>query len=116
VNDLRAVAAALGAAGDALARGWVNGDGSGVGLRGGSFRYTTAGNRTAFELDALRFTADLPVSGQLVWDLVANEARASLLLPEGRLEARWPTRGSHARVSVLGQLQGRRIVATLPAP
>lgn len=114
--DLRRVASALGAAGDALARWWVNADGSGVGLRGGNFSYITVGGVTRFELDTMRFTDDLPVSGQLAWDASRQDVRASLALPGGTLQARWSSRGSAARAVVRGRLDGRRIEATLPAP
>ena len=115
-NDLRVVSAALGAAGDALARWWVNYDGAGVGLRGGRFRYQPAGDVTRFELTGLRFTEDLPVSGSVRWNSAGQHASASLAVPEGTLQAHWSTRGSGARAKVQGWIGGRRISATTAAP
>jgi pimeloyl-ACP methyl ester carboxylesterase len=115
-DDLRLVASALGAAGDAIARWWVNDEGSGVGLRGGSFSYSSSAEVIRFELDAMRFTEDLPVSGSLSWHMPSNAVRASLSMPGGTLEAHWPARGSGARATIRGRLNGRLIVATAAAP
>jgi pimeloyl-ACP methyl ester carboxylesterase len=112
--DLRAAAAALFAASDALARWWVNYDGDGVGLRGGTFAYTTLAGSTRFTLTGLRWTDDVPVSGRLTW--LANTVQASLTLPGGQIEARWPDRVPGAVASITGTLNGHRIAATMTAP
>ncbi|PWU02264.1 MAG: hypothetical protein C5B51_21085 [Terriglobia bacterium] len=64
-QDLQVAAAAAYAAGDALARFWVNYDGSGVGLRGGRFRYHFVGNSLRFELSEMAWTEDVIVSGNV---------------------------------------------------
>lgn len=112
--DLQAAAAALFAAGDALARWWVNFDGDGVGLRGGSFAYTTLAGSTRFTLDGLRWTDDVPVSGRVDWS--AEGVQARLTLPGGQLQAHWPDRVAGAVARITGTLNGRRIVATMTAP
>jgi pimeloyl-ACP methyl ester carboxylesterase len=123
--DLRAAAAALAAAGDVLARWWVNYDGTGVGLRGGSFSYRSQGSTTRFKLDSLQWTDDVAASGTLDWHAGRGEIRARLRLsrvgtdaamPTGWLTARWPERGVAATARVEGRIDGRRIAATLPAP
>lgn len=120
-DDLRAVAAALNVAGDALARWWINHDGDGVGLRGGSFRYTQTGAVTQFTLDAMKWTDDVTVSGTLTRDFLGNSVTARLTLTgangiTGRLTARWPDRGSAALAQIEGRIGGRRIAATMVAP
>jgi len=112
--DLQAAAAALFAAGDALARWWVNYDGDGVGLRGGSFAYTTLAGATRFTLDQLRWTDDVPASGRITWS--ANAVQAALTLPGGQISASWPDRVAGAVAHIAGRIDGRRIVATMTAP
>lgn len=113
-TDLQRAAAALFAAGDALARWWVNSDGSGVGLRGGTFTWT-GGERTRFTLDGLRWTDDVAVSGRIDW-AADGTVQARLQLPGGWLDARWSGRDAGARATIEGRIAGRRIVARMPAP
>ena len=120
-DDLRAVAAALSAAGDALARWWINYGGAGVGLRGGSFSYTRSGAATQFTLDAMKWTDDVTVSGTLVRSFRSNAVTARLTLTAangitGSLTARWSDRGSAALAQIEGRIGGRRIAATMAAP
>jgi len=114
--DLQTAAAALYAAGDALARWWVNYDGDGVGLRGGSFAYTTQGGLTRFTLAGLRWTEDVAVSGDVAWNIASGEVQVQLTLAGGRIEARWRDRVPDALARIAGTLNGRRIAATMPAP
>lgn len=115
-SDLQTAAAAVLAAGDALARWWVNYDGDGVGLRGGTFAYTTAGPLTRFTLQGLRWTADVPTSGQVRWNIDSGQVQADLTLPGGTLHATWRDRSPEAQATITGHLAGRRIAATMDAP
>lgn len=112
--DLQVAAAALFAAGDVLARWWVNFDGSGVGLRGGTFTWT-GGERTRFTLDSLRWTDDVPVSGRIEW-AGSGMVRARLQVPGGWLDAHWSEREAGATATIEGRIAGRRIAARMPAP
>ena len=63
VEDLRTAAAASQTLGDALARWWMNSNGKGVGLRGGTFVYKTSGSHSLYTFKKLRWTEDVEVSG-----------------------------------------------------
>lgn len=52
---------------DVMDRWWNSYSGLGVGLRGGSFRYTGSAV-VRFRLDKVRLVEDLAVSGRVVWD------------------------------------------------
>jgi pimeloyl-ACP methyl ester carboxylesterase len=115
-DDLRVAAAMLYAAGDAIARWWVNYDGDGVGLRGGRFAYTTLGAVTRFQLDALRWTDDVAVSGTITWNADTSEVRVQLATTAGMLDATWRDRVADSIATITGQLNGRRVAATMTAP
>ena len=114
--ELQRAAAAVYAAADALARWWINFDGDGVGLRGGTFSYRSAGSTRAFTLDRLHWTDDVAVSGQLEWNAADQRVRARLQLSGGALQAEWTARGSGGLATFEGVIGGRRIVGTMPAP
>lgn len=59
---------------DVMDRWWNNYSGHGVGLRGGTFRYT-GGAVVTFRLDEVRLVDDLAVSGRVVWDRYAGTVR-----------------------------------------
>jgi pimeloyl-ACP methyl ester carboxylesterase len=115
-DDLRVAAAAVLAAGDALARWWVNYDGDSVGLRGGTFRFRTTGPNTRFQLDGLRWTDDVAVSGTMVWDAAAGTVSTRLQVAGGTLTAEWSERGAAALATLRGRIGGRSILATMAAP
>ena len=56
---------------DVLDRWWNNYSGHGVGLRGGTFRYSGS-SVVRFRLDGVRLVDDLAVSGRVVWDRYAG--------------------------------------------
>ena len=65
-------------------RWWNNYSGHGVGLRGGTWRYT--GDRVVrFRLSGVRLLPGLPVSGTAVWDRYAATMTVSLDLAGGHL-------------------------------
>jgi len=60
---------------DVIDRWWNNYSGHGVGLRGGTWRYT-GGDVVRFRLRGVRLVDDLAVSGRVVWDRYAGRVTA----------------------------------------
>jgi pimeloyl-ACP methyl ester carboxylesterase len=119
--DLQGAAAAALTAGDAIARWWVNTSGSGVGLRGGQFRYTESTDTVTFALNNAQWVEDLAVSGSIVWHPVkpgSVVAQLTFNTPsgEGSLTVSWYDRQPQARATIQGMIGGRTIVATMQAP
>ena len=124
-EDLQLAAAAVLTAGDALARYLVNTTGSGAGLRGGSFRHHSLGDVERFDLDHLRWTDDLEVSGNVDWNFSTGKIVAHLSVRQplehsgGRkahLVATWLDRQRDSTAEISGTVDGRRIEARIPAP
>jgi pimeloyl-ACP methyl ester carboxylesterase len=129
-QQLRIVSAALYTAADVLARVDVNSGGHGVGLRGGTFRLTRSAAGVRIDLDKVRWTHDVAVSGTLLRSPGRDgSARASLRVsstedPPGQLVLRWPERvpepvpervyrsGAHIR----GSFGRTKVAAEAPAP
>jgi len=120
--DLRVVAAAVQTLGDALARWWVNDTGKGVGLRGGRFRYKTEGSHEIFNLDYLRWTEDVSVSGRADWDynfpgaVTADLKIFGLQNSKGSLKVHWSTRVAGATAEITGTIGSKKIAASMYAP
>jgi len=119
--DLQAAAAAALTAGDAIARWWVNTSGSGVGLRGGQFQYTSAGDITNFTLDNSQWVDDLAVSGTIAWQYATPGAVLAQLAfntpaGSGALQISWDDRQPQAQATIQGTIGGRAIAAAMPAP
>jgi pimeloyl-ACP methyl ester carboxylesterase len=120
-EQLRAVAAALLTAGDAVVRAPEVAPGNGVGLRGGTYSVTESKGAYRITLKDLRWTEDLAVSGTVDVPWYTGQAHAALQLrgePElsGTLEADWPEGTPLANAEVYGTLGGRPVAAKLPAP
>lgn len=123
-NDLQLAAGAAFTAADVLERYFVNTRGSGVGLRGGTFRNESMGDRgevERFHLNQLRWTADLAASGTVDWNFVTGEIVARLSVEnsngvKGRLSMTWFDRQPQATATISGKIGGRKIAATMPAP
>lgn len=113
---LRQAAAAVQSVGDAMNRWWVNYDGSGVGLRGGSYRFSSSGSVYHFELSGYQWTSDLPVDGSIDWDRSSGLVTAAVTLANGTLQISWNDALPGAIASVSGKLDGKKVIATLPAP
>ncbi len=121
MDDLRVAAAATLAAGDMIARWWVNTSGFGVGLRGGTFQYSSIGNLYHYTLSGIRWTNDVEVTGWMDWNYGDGSVTANLSVTgpgtgSGSILATWDDRQPHAVASILGQLGGRAIRATMYAP
>ena len=120
--DRSAAWGAAWATGDALARWWLMGGSSGLGLRGGSF--TAAGDYLAYtplrlRLRGVRFVDDLAVSGDVEWDRRASRVSARLRVAgpvSGRLRVRWRLDRARAVARISGTLGGRDVRLRMPAP
>lgn len=123
VADRRLATVVSNTVGDVFPR-WYNSYGGGYGLRGGTFRYSTGlysnDPIVRFRMDALRFTADVAVSGRMQWDRAtgAVDARVTVQGPGGEpatLRVHWRATEAHAVATVQGTIGGRAIAVTLPA-
>ena len=121
-SELRIVAAAVQTVGDALARWWINDTGKGVGLRGGRFRYNTEGSHEIFKLEDLRWAEDVTVSGRADWDynfpgtVVADVKVTGPQNSKGSVKIHWSTRVAGGTAEITGQIEGKKIAATMYAP
>ncbi len=120
-SDLKAAAAATLAAGDLIARWYVNTSGSGVGLRGGSFTYGAQTGLIRYTLNAIQWTTDMSLSGAIDWHFDTGSVRANLQISGpgtsgGSLTATWLDRQPHSMADISGQIGGRKLLATMYAP
>ena len=113
--DRALAAAAVQTAGDALARWWLSA-GDMPGLRGGTFGVGAEGDLITVTLHAVRWTEDLPVSGEVTWDQATGAIHARLRWPDAALEARWNDRDAAARATLSGSIAGRAVAAETLAP
>jgi len=119
---LRCAAAAVLTAGDVLTRVRANDSGQGVGLRGGAFRISGPSPEQRVDLEAVKWSEDLPVSGQIQWRGDRAPVIARLHWSEsgpcgpGDLDARWPQDVADAQATVSGHIDGASVDAVLPAP
>ena len=99
-------------------RWWNNYSGRGVGLRGGTWRYS-GDELVRFGLAGVRLTRGLAVSGSATWDRVAETMTVRLHVTgaaTGRLSGSWDTRAVGALAHLTGTLAGHPVRLTLPAP
>jgi len=121
-SDLRITDAAAQTLGDALARWWVNDSGKGVGLRGGRFKYKTAGSHSIYKMESLRWTDDVSVSGRADWDYNFPGAVAADLKvtgpggSRGTLRITWSSRVPGAVAQITGKMGNKKLAATIYAP
>ena len=119
--QLRLAASALEAVGDVIARYWVTYNYVGSGLRGGKFTYGPTDAGYEFHLNAVRFTRDVAVSGNVSWNQVTNIITAHVTLQNlgaaaGSLEIRWNDANIDAVATVSGVIEGKAVVARRIAP
>ena len=116
------VAAAAQTLGDALARWWINYSGDGVGLRGGSFSYSSPSNLTLFKLDKMLWVDDVQVSEKMSWDCAYPGAVTAQVHvvggpnETGHLTFAWNSHVSLAQATISGKIGSRNIAATMYAP
>ena len=117
VVDRRLAAAAAATVADVVSRWWVNYDGEGVGLRSGSWTYDGDAPVT-FQLDRVVLVPGVQVSGSAGWFYGGGvSSRVTVTTPgsEGTLTIEWPSRRA-ARAQLRGEIDGRRVRATMLAP
>ncbi len=118
--DRQVVSGAMYAAADVLTRWYNNYSGAGVGLRGGTFRYSGS-DVVDFRLRGLEFVRDVAVTGTLTWNRDNGRMRARVLVDgpssrDGRLTLQWNDWAPSARATVVGRLDGRPVDLSTPAP
>jgi pimeloyl-ACP methyl ester carboxylesterase len=120
-GELRLGAAALETVGDALSRFFVSSSGADTGLRGGRFTFARTTTGASFDLDSMRWTEDVAVSGTIGWDQQAGtvHARVTLVVSDGRagdLDIAWDDRAYASQAQVSGRIAGHRVRAHRYAP
>jgi hypothetical protein len=118
--DRQLAAAAAATVADVLSRWWVNYDGTSVGLRGGTWSYE-GDDPVVFSLEATEFVPGVKVSGTARWNVSDRTltARVDVAGPggsKGDVRIAWPLSVQHAQATLEGQIAGRTLAATMPAP
>jgi pimeloyl-ACP methyl ester carboxylesterase len=117
---LSLAAAASATVGDALARSFVTTSGRDRGLRGGMFRLHPDARGKVLDLDALQWTQDLAVSGQLRWNQLNGDVTATVALTaqghDGTVTIAWNDRQRDATASLTGTIDGQVLKAEQLAP
>jgi pimeloyl-ACP methyl ester carboxylesterase len=116
---LSAAAAATDTAADVISRSWRNSGGRGLGLRGGTFAIDRTGDHVHGTLDGVRWTEDLPVSGDIDWDRRTGDVHAELTLAgadRGKVRIQWNTKADAPRVRIDGAIGRQAVHAWMPAP
>lgn len=117
--DRRLGAAAAATVADVIARWWLNYDGDGVGLRGGTWSYD-GDDPVAFTLRDVELVAGARVSGSVRWSrrgpVLARLAVAAGGRAQATLLLRWSLQEPLGRAQLEGNVGGRRLRATMLAP
>jgi pimeloyl-ACP methyl ester carboxylesterase len=118
---LAIASAAMQTAGDVMARWYVNYTGTDSGLRGGHWSWVQPGNIATFTLKEVRWTADLAVSGSLVWNQITGDVQTELQFSTddgttGTLVAHWNDHESTVAARLDGTIEGQTVVASMPPP
>lgn len=117
--DRRLAAAAAATVADVLSRWWLNEDGSGTGLRGGSWSYT-GDDPVAFRLRSAELVPGVAVSGTVRWSRAGTvSARVAVAGPggiSGSLALSWSLARPLARARLEGVVGGHRLRAMMLAP
>jgi len=121
---LRCANAALQTAGDVVSRLHSNASGHGVGLRGGTFtiQKSTDQMTVRVRLNAVRWTNDLAISGEIDWGGQRSHVSAHLTFNQkgpcgaGDLKAYWPQIAANARAVVAGRIGQSTVQAETGAP
>ena len=116
VGDRQLAAAAAATVADAIARWQVNFDGSGVGLRSGSWSYTGT-DIALFRLRGASFVPDVAISGSARWDVYGGQVTATVTVNGGaHLHLRWSLHKQHELSTITGKVGERTVRATILAP
>jgi hypothetical protein len=117
---LKLAAAALDTVGDVFARFIVTA-GIGSGLRGGEFTYTLSDSGYDFDLNRVKWTNDLQVSGSMRWEVASGNVTANVQLRQGgkdigTLAISWNDVRSDAVATLTGTIHNQMVKATRIAP
>jgi pimeloyl-ACP methyl ester carboxylesterase len=117
----RIAAAALETVGDVLARYYVSYNAVESGLRGGNYSYAATATGYDFNLQGVRWTQDVAVSGTVSWDTSTSAISAQLTLRNagkslGALTVSWNDADINAVASVSGNINGATLKAKRIAP
>lgn len=119
-TGLRLASAAAETVGDIIAEYYVNTEGSGSGLRGGSFDFNNSENGYVFDLDHVQWTCDLTVTGQIDWNQLTGAITADVSFSakghSGKLAITWNDQETDAIASLSGDVDGKRLAAERLAP
>jgi hypothetical protein len=120
-TGLRLASAAAETVGDIIGEYYVNTEGSGSGLRGGSFDFNNSDSGYVFDLDHVQWTNDLEVSGQIDWNQLTGEIVAKIRFEargghSGKLEISWNDRETDAIATLSGDVDGAPLCAQRLAP
>src|SRR6185503_700013 len=119
-DELRLASAALETVGDVLARFYVT-YGIGSGLRGGEFTYTLQPYGQAFDLNRVKWTEDLEVSGNMKWNQNTDVISADVKLIQngkriGTLSITWNDGQRDAVATLSGTIGNSPVEARRIAP
>jgi pimeloyl-ACP methyl ester carboxylesterase len=119
-SELRSAAGALETVGDVFAR-FIITSGIGSGLRGGQFTYLQQPYGYQFDLDHVKWTEDLEVTGTIRWYTASGDVSADVKLRQGgknigNLNFAWNDVDVNAIASITGTINGDRVQAKRIAP
>ncbi len=119
-SGLRLATGALETVGDVFSRFLIT-YGIGSGLRGGEYTYTRNAAGYVFELDRVKWTNDLEVSGTMRWNLSSGNVTANVNLRRdgaqvGQLDIAWNDIRTDAIATLNGTIGGKRLAARRIAP
>ena len=119
-SELKSAAGALETVGDVFAR-FIITSGIGSGLRGGQFTYLQQSYGYQFDLDHVRWTEDLEVTGTIRWYTASGDVSADVKLRQngkniGHLNFVWNDVDVNAIASITGTINGDRVQAKRIAP
>lgn len=119
-SERRLASAAAETVGDVIAR-FLTTFGIGSGLRGGEFTYVRSDNGYDFELDRVKFTDDVEVSGTITWNQFTDDIVADVKLFQngrrvGRIDIQWDDAQRNAVARLSGTVGDSRLEARRIAP
>jgi hypothetical protein len=119
-SERRLASAAAETVGDVIARFLIT-FGIGSGLRGGEFTYVRSENGYDFDLDRVKWTDDVEVSGTISWNLFTDDISADVRVFQngrrvGRLDIEWDDAQRNAVARLSGTIGDSRLEARRIAP
>jgi pimeloyl-ACP methyl ester carboxylesterase len=119
-RELKLATGALETVGDVFSRFLIT-FGIGSGLRGGEYTYTLEPSGYVYELNRVKWTEDLEVSGSLRWKLASGDVVADVRLRQdgkqvGQLAIKWNDVERNAIARLDGTVNGEHVKAKRIAP